>query len=120
MAADVRDVGGSDQMILARLEMLLADGGFDVLPKGRGDAHVMRRFFRLPQLRGVLRARMVRDGVLPSDPIGLHYSSSDNVILYHVVRLGISSVVAASSPQGLSVLWGFGLDAAWFNRPFES
>jgi hypothetical protein len=92
------------------IELLLLDHGFEKLSKGRGTDQVLRRFFRLSQVRGLMRAWMIRNGVALADPIGVHYSKSDDVILLHAIRAGLVREVGAQSPEGFSVLWHFGIE----------
>jgi hypothetical protein len=110
MISDFSIVSSADRKLLTTFESFLVDNDFDAIRKGSGKGYVLRRFFKLSELRGILRAQMMRYGLMPSDEIGLHYSSSDNVLLFHIQNIGISSDIQADSPQGKCMLWHFGID----------
>lgn len=96
------------QDALSDKEKVFYGKGFDCFPKGEG-AVCFRQFFMVKELAPILATRLKRMGVRPEDDISICYSESDNLVSACVLKRDVFMEHEATSPEGVSLLWAFGI-----------
>lgn len=94
---------------LSDKERLFHSRGFDSFQKGDG-ALCFRQFFLVRQLTPLWIARLRRMGTDSEDTISICYSESDNVVSACVLTRDLYIEHDATSPAGVCLLWGFGIE----------
>lgn len=90
-------------------EKVFYERGFDYFPVGP-DKGAFRQFFLVGDLQPIWRIRLQRLGARPEDQVSLCYSEGDNVVSACVLKRDLYLEFEANSPQGLGLLWGFGVE----------
>lgn len=96
------------QGTLSDRERVFFGKGFDCFPKGDG-AVCFRQFYLVKDLAPMMVARLKRMGVQLEDDISICYSESDNLVSACVLKRDVFIEHEATSPEGISLLWAFGI-----------
>lgn len=90
-------------------EKMLHEMGFDSFAVSP-EQSAFRQFFLVGDLQPIWRVRLQRLGAGPEDHVSICYSEGDNVVSTCVLKRDIYMEFEADSQQGVSLLWGFGIE----------